>query len=354
MGNCLQSAPYRRRHYRLAKRISMESKCATCNHLHDDGGTCNSAAVTGQKYCIYHLRYRARQLRRAQLRARGERFGIKLPPLESMFAVQSALTQLGEALAADMIDPKRAQQLLSVLRLASRNLLHSDKWQPSVYHTEVSGPAIDLAAEYGLPRDLDLDTPPERAFPQSVILREERSDESKDPFISAYRTGEGVFPDSPMPTVAYCKDGPGCPEHTIRADFPVTPANVEVYEVFQTLGSDAAAIRGGQLERNRQRRQLHSDRKRFAAIALQKNLRLAADRLAEQKLAEKDVQDKLAAGCPTPAAVAGVGVFAPDTNAVGSQFVASDEQDAASNKKRPASISIETGETFAPKEAATA
>jgi hypothetical protein len=98
-----------------------------------------------------------------------------------------------------------------------------------------------------------------------------------------------------MPTVAYCKDGPGCPEHTIRADYPITPTNVEVYEVLQTLGSDAAAIRGGQLERNRQRRQLHSDRKRFAAIALQKNLRLAADRLAEQKLAEKDVQEKLTA-----------------------------------------------------------
>ena len=143
----------------------METKCATCNHLYDQGGKCNSAAVTGQKYCTYHLRYRARQLRMAQYRARGERFDIKLPPLESMYAVQSALTQLGEALAADMIDPKRAQQLLSVLRLASRNLLHSDKWQPSVYHTEVAAPAIDLAAEYGLPRDLDLDTPPDVAFP---------------------------------------------------------------------------------------------------------------------------------------------------------------------------------------------
>ena len=302
----------------------MESKCATCNHLHDDGGTCNSAAVTGQKYCIYHLRYRARQLRRAQLRARGERFGIKLPPLESMFAVQSALTQLGEALAADMIDPKRAQQLLSVLRLASRNLLHSDKWQPSVYHTEVSGPAIDLAAEYGLPRDLDLDTPPERAFPQTPQGALPLSPGFGDRVgVTASPTGNWPLAtdnclSSPMPTVAYCKDGPGCPEHTIRADYPITPTNVEVYEVLQTLGSDAAAIRGGQLERNRQRRQLHSDRKRFAAIALQKNLRLAAERLAEQKLAEKDVQEKLAA------------------------------------KKPPAAVSVETSEAFAAKEAATA
>ncbi len=36
-----------------------------------------------------------------------------------MYAVQSALAQLAEALAADMIDPKRANSLLSILRLMS-------------------------------------------------------------------------------------------------------------------------------------------------------------------------------------------------------------------------------------------
>jgi hypothetical protein len=294
----------------------MESKCATCNHLYDEGGKCNSAAVTGQKYCTYHLRYRARQLRMAQFRARNQRFDIKLPPLESMFAVQSALTQLAEALAANMIDPKRAQQLLSVLRLASRNLLHSDKWQPSVYHTEIPAPAIDLAAEYGLPRDLDLDTPPDVAFPQSVILSEERSDESKDPFISAFRAGEGAFPDSPMPTVAYCKHGPGCEEHTIRADYPETPELAELREIKATQGMDAVTDRYKQQQRNQHRRRINTSRKRFAAIALEKNMRLAAERLAERKFAEKQAQEKLAA-------------------------------------KKP-SGSVENGETFAAKEAATA
>jgi hypothetical protein len=255
----------------------MSDKLHTCHHLYDEGGKCNSAAVTDQKYCTYHLRYRARQLRMAQHRARNQRFDLKLPPLESMFAVQSALTQLGEALAADMIDPKRAQQLLSVLRLASRNLLHSDKWQPSVYHTEVPAPAIDLAAEYGLPRGLDLDTPPELAFPSPPSPAASETDNWPPATDNCFS--------SPMPTVAYCKDGPGCPEHTIRADFPITPENVEVYEVFQTLGSDAAAIRGGQLQRNSQRRHLRSDRKRFAAIALERNMRLAAERLAAEKLA---------------------------------------------------------------------
>src|ERR1019366_4039123 len=98
-------------------------------------------------------------------RARNQHFDLKLPPLESMYAVQSALTQLGEALAADMIDPKRAQQLLSVLRLASRNLLHSAKWQPSVYHSGAPPPALDLSPESGPPRARHLDPPPELAFP---------------------------------------------------------------------------------------------------------------------------------------------------------------------------------------------
>ncbi len=58
-----------------------------CNHSYDTGGTCNSAAVTGRDYCVYHLRYRARQLRMAQARARSQRFDLKLPPIEPMSTV---------------------------------------------------------------------------------------------------------------------------------------------------------------------------------------------------------------------------------------------------------------------------
>ena len=72
----------------------------TCTYIHDDGGICNSAAVTDRNLCLNHLRHRARLMRMAQYRARGERFDLQLPPLESMFAVQSALTQLSEALAS--------------------------------------------------------------------------------------------------------------------------------------------------------------------------------------------------------------------------------------------------------------
>ena len=44
----------------------------TCNHLHDDGHTCDSPAATKRDYCVFHLRHRARQMRK-QLRANYER-----------------------------------------------------------------------------------------------------------------------------------------------------------------------------------------------------------------------------------------------------------------------------------------
>ena len=175
----------------------------TCTHLHDHGGTCHSVAVRGQRYCPFHLRYRARLMRMAQFRARGQRFDLRLPPLEDMFAVQSALNQLVEAVAADMLDLKRAHFLLKAVRSAAQNLKWADKWPASIAHSEHAAD-VDLAAEYGLPGDLDLSIPPQVAFPQSVILSEdpERSegDESKDPFVPAQRLG---FDNSPMPTVDY-------------------------------------------------------------------------------------------------------------------------------------------------------
>jgi hypothetical protein len=154
----------------------MSATLATCIHTHETGRTCNSVAAKHQKYCAFHLQYRARQLRMAQARARAERFDIKLPPLEDMYAVQSALSQLAEALAADMIDLKRAHALMAVLRLMSLNFRHPEKWQADLYHSD-HAVEVDVARQYGLPADLDLDTPAEVAFPpplaetsQSVIL----------------------------------------------------------------------------------------------------------------------------------------------------------------------------------------
>ena len=64
-----------------------------------------------------------------------------------MHAVLSGFSQLAEALAADMIDPKHAHALLSVLRVASLNFRHPEKWQTNLYYSDQLGPAVDLAAK---------------------------------------------------------------------------------------------------------------------------------------------------------------------------------------------------------------
>jgi hypothetical protein len=280
----------------------------TCKHNYDSGGTCGSAAAADRDYCTYHLRCRARALRMAQYRARQQRWYLQFPPLENMHSVQSALTQLGEALAADMIDLKSADRLLAVLRLASRNLLKSDKWPATSIHSDQPGPALDLAAEYGLPNDPDLDLPPEAVFPAPAAPETGNWQPATDNC------------DSPMPTVDYCSHGPGCPEHTIRADYPETPELAELHEIQATQGIEAAVERYKQQQRNRQRRQFSFDRKRYGAIAMEKNMRLAAEKMAERKLAEKAAATPTfgsatlpASGWPIPPVGGGVGTF-PDTD----------------------------------------
>jgi len=199
--------------------------------------------------------------------------------------------------------------LLLALRQAATNFRHPEAWRASEYKNDQSAPYPksyeEFEAEYGLPENLDLNTPPEVAFPPpSVILSEEvaaATDESKAPFVSAHRVGVNVFAGIPMPTVDYCKHGPGCPEHTIRADYPETAELAELREIKATQGMEAVADRHKQQQRNRRRRHVTTDRKRFAAIALEKNIRLAAERLAAQKLAaDKTAAHKEAAQTAQP------------------------------------------------------
>jgi hypothetical protein len=240
-----------------------------------------------------------------------------------MHAVHSALSQLAEAIAAGAIDRHSAHFLLSVLRVASSNLRHPEKWQPSLFESAEPAPDVDVTAEYRLPADLDLDTQPQVAFPpptisQSVILSggdaPSASPESKDPFVSAFGSelvGSGNQPPatdhslSEMPFSGnYCgyHHSRECECCRIRADYPVTPEAIEVVELHQKYGDDLAGVRGKQLERNRQRRELRNERKRYEAIALERNMRRAVDLMTEQKLAAlaRQAQAATSAECATP------------------------------------------------------
>src|SRR5271165_4785563 len=97
----------------------------TCTHVYDNGNFCQSAAAKDLDFCVFHLRYRARQLRMAQARARSQRFDLKLPPLESMSTVLSAVNQLVEPLAAHMLYLKPTEFLLKSLHFTQQTLKSS-------------------------------------------------------------------------------------------------------------------------------------------------------------------------------------------------------------------------------------
>jgi hypothetical protein len=252
-------------------------------------------------------------MRAAKARARGERFELRLPPLESMHAVQAALSQVAQALDADMIDLKRADRLIRVLNLAARNLLKAEKWPAaSVFHSD-QPVEIDVAAQYGLPNDLELSRLPEEVFPtpEDVGAPEDQAAPSFSTASADERVGSNHEPLatnhslSAMPFSGnYCgyHHSHECECCRIRADYPVTPEAVEVVELYEKYGDDLAGVRSKQLERNRQRRELRNERKRYEAIALERNMRRAAELMAERLVAERSKQDELTTKKP-PASV---------------------------------------------------
>ena len=148
----------------------------TCRHVKQDGYLCQSPALKHRDYCYYHADVRARRMAMAQARSRGEQWWLRLPPLEDMRAVQSAIAQVVEAVAADLIPLKRARVLLTGLRLAATNFRASNAWHHhSQYENDgryshiVSCPALE--EEYGLPAGINLDADPETVFPPPPMMQ---------------------------------------------------------------------------------------------------------------------------------------------------------------------------------------
>src|SRR5271165_5208311 len=100
----------------------------TCHHIHANGALCKSPPLRNRDYCHFHLDQIGRQLRAARARARREPVRLKLPLLEDPFAVQVALIQVADAVTHDELDVQRGRLLMSVLRLASRNLKTAREW----------------------------------------------------------------------------------------------------------------------------------------------------------------------------------------------------------------------------------
>ncbi len=141
----------------------------TCDHLLEDGIFCSSPALRNQRFCYFHFNLRARRVQMAQSRRKGESCRLHLPVLDNMHAVQAALQQVGDALAADCIDYNRATGMLYMLQQAAANLNNTRTWEGRRPQVELAEPfrsleAPDLAEEYDLPANLDLALAPDAAL----------------------------------------------------------------------------------------------------------------------------------------------------------------------------------------------
>ena len=108
-------------------------------------------------------------MKMARARARHQRWNLQLPSLEDLYAVQVGIGQVLDALLHDQLNQQVGRLVLSGLRLAATNLARPDEvWeQPSRFesHEQLALPGFE--ADLGLPPGMDLDTPPEVAFPET-------------------------------------------------------------------------------------------------------------------------------------------------------------------------------------------
>jgi len=154
----------------------------TCGHVLESNRFCGSAALKGRKYCRFHLEERGRRLKMARARARGERWRLNLPPLEDMHAVQAGIMRVLEALDHGVLEKGVGGLMLYGLQQAATNLSRpQDTWDQSSRFEAAAGegPAeyANFEADYGLPQGIDVDTPPEVAFPeaQPAAISEEKA-----------------------------------------------------------------------------------------------------------------------------------------------------------------------------------
>ena len=266
-----------------------------CHHVHENGGFCQSPPVQKRNYCYFHLEQLGRRMQMARARAKGERVPFTLPLLEDLYSVQVGLIQLADAITAGDIEPKRAQILLSVLRLAASNL-KGQGWTPFrrfLVDENTSFALLDnpgFEDTFKLPKRFDLSQQPEVAFPPP------------NPAAGATPLSPAVG-DMAAAATALSKPGgsdPDSPEQRLRRralelvaqgrTAQVTPFDVELMEIYEKEGEAAMIERvkrhTADERRAEQRRRTRANRERFDAEARVRNAaNLATQLLSEQQSA---------------------------------------------------------------------
>ena len=159
----------------------------------------------------------------------------------------------------------------------------------------------EFEAEFGLPEGLDLNAPPEVAFPppepETVSMGAPPLSPSFVDRVGSF--GVGFVPNDLKPFVR---------DYAAEAEVALTeytPQDMELNEILKTHGFKAFERRAQEHRRDADRRKVRklyrANYERYAAEAKLKNIQRAAEKLVAEKLAaEKAAAEKAAAQTPQP------------------------------------------------------
>lgn len=101
--------------------IATPSKRFQCRHIFAGGHRCGSPSLRGEHFCYYH--HSSRRAAQSRMRDLGDKESVfELPLPEDRSAIQVAIGEVLQRIAAESIDNKRAGLLLYGLQIASSNL----------------------------------------------------------------------------------------------------------------------------------------------------------------------------------------------------------------------------------------
>jgi hypothetical protein len=91
--------------------------CPECRHIMPTGAKCHSPALRGKPYCYFHIRRHTLPRRPAPTPEEP----LQFPDLTNPGNIQTALTQVLDALGSSRLAPRQAGLLLYGLQIASHN-----------------------------------------------------------------------------------------------------------------------------------------------------------------------------------------------------------------------------------------
>ena len=152
--------------------VAINPRRYQCRHIFTDGRRCGSPCLLGEDFCFYHFTAHTRRAIPTIDLSQGEHqaapFSIPVP--EDRSAVQLAIGEVLNRLAANELDPRRAGLLLYGLQIASLNLPQTrHATQPAEQGDLVEETVIDPTHGTLAPRTELL--PPDAPLANSLIAR---------------------------------------------------------------------------------------------------------------------------------------------------------------------------------------